>query len=66
MRRRYCQRHECEQAEKTNFCFHGFAFATGIQTPIAPFVHPKLPLTHSWDFAGERAVPVAVSGVALW
>jgi len=44
MRRSYCQRHKCEEAEKTYFCFHGFAFTSGIQPPFAPFVHPKLPL----------------------
>jgi hypothetical protein len=26
-------------------------------TPFAPFVHPKLPLPHGWDIAGERARP---------
>ncbi|MEI8292225.1 MAG: hypothetical protein WCH99_22365 [Verrucomicrobiota bacterium] len=38
-----------------------------IQTPFAPFVHPKLPLAGSlqtatnWVFAGERARPVGRS-----
>jgi hypothetical protein len=44
VRRSYCQRHECEDSEKTNFCFHGFAYTSVIQTPFRPVVHSNLPV----------------------